>query len=82
MFPLLGTNKVCSPRWRAPKLLHTGTKPPPRRGVTDGDFIRKFLELNPEEAKKILSAGSAAETIGPAEEAQIRRCLDAISMGQ
>ncbi|CAE6456115.1 unnamed protein product [Rhizoctonia solani] len=68
--------------WRAPKLLHTGTKPPPRRGVTDGDFIRKFLELNPEEAKKILSAGSAAETIGPAEEAQIRRCLDAISMGQ
>ncbi|CAE6468853.1 unnamed protein product [Rhizoctonia solani] len=68
--------------WRAPKLLHTGSKPPPRRGVTDGDFIKKFLELDPGQAKNILSAGSAAESIGSTEEAQIRRCLDAISMEQ
>ncbi|KAJ1303394.1 hypothetical protein OPQ81_011586 [Rhizoctonia solani] len=77
-----GLGGVNHAEWRAPKLLHTGSKPPPRRGVTDGDFIKRFLDLAPSEAKKILSAGSAAETIGPAEEAQIRRCLDAISMEQ
>ncbi|KAH7336916.1 CPSF A subunit region-domain-containing protein [Rhizoctonia solani] len=68
--------------WRAPKLLHTGSKPPLRRGVTDGDFIKKFLELDPGQAKNILSAGSAAESIGPTEEAHIRRCFDAVSMEQ
>ncbi|ELU38987.1 CPSF A subunit region domain-containing protein [Rhizoctonia solani AG-1 IA] len=77
-----GLGNIKHPEWRAPKLLHTGTKPPPRRGVTDGDFIKKFLELSSEEAKRILSSGSAAETIGSNEEARIRRCLDAISMEQ
>ncbi|CAE6460238.1 unnamed protein product [Rhizoctonia solani] len=77
-----GLGEINHAEWRAPKHLHTGSKPPPRRGVTDGDFIKKFLELDPGEAKKILSAGSAAESIGPADESQIRRCLDAISMEQ
>ncbi|EUC63468.1 CPSF A subunit region protein [Rhizoctonia solani AG-3 Rhs1AP] len=77
-----GLGDINHAEWRAPKHLHTGSKPPPRRGVTDGDFIKKFLELDPGEAKKILSAGSAAESIGPAEESQIRRCLDAVSMEQ
>ncbi|KAG8742174.1 hypothetical protein FRC10_001930 [Ceratobasidium sp. 414] len=68
--------------WRAPKLLSSSKKPPPRRGVTDGDFIKKFLELDDESARKILSEGSAAERIGPAEEEQIRRCLEALSADQ
>ncbi|CUA72541.1 hypothetical protein RSOLAG22IIIB_04940 [Rhizoctonia solani] len=77
-----GLGDIDHSEWRAPKHLHTGSKPPPRRGVTDGDFIKKFLELDPEEAKKILSAGSAAESIGPSEESQIRACLDAVSTEQ
>ncbi|CAE6415445.1 unnamed protein product [Rhizoctonia solani] len=77
-----GLGDINHAEWRAPKLLHTGVKPPPRRGVTDGDFIKRFLEFDSDEASRILSAGSAAETIGPAEEAQIRRCLDAILMEQ
>ncbi|KAG8731214.1 DNA damage-binding protein 1 [Ceratobasidium sp. 423] len=77
-----GLGSINHAEWRAPKHLHTGSKPPLRRGVTDGDFIKRFLELDPSEAKKILSAGSAAESIGPAEGAQIRRCLDALSMEQ
>ncbi|CAE6406899.1 unnamed protein product [Rhizoctonia solani] len=77
-----GLGDINHSEWRAPKHLHTGSKPPPRRGVTDGDFIKKFLELDPEEAKKILSAGSAAESIGPSEESQIRACLDAVSTEQ
>ncbi|CAE7225587.1 unnamed protein product [Rhizoctonia solani] len=77
-----GLGDISHADWRAPKHLHTGSKPPPRRGVTDGDFIKRFLELEHGEAKKILSSGSAAESIGPADESQIRRCLDAISMEQ
>ncbi|KAG8728375.1 hypothetical protein FRC12_021796 [Ceratobasidium sp. 428] len=68
--------------WRAPKLLSSSKKAPPRRGVTDGDYIKRFLELDDEIAKRILSEGSAAEQIGPAEEEQIRRCLEALSVDQ
>ncbi|KAF8606903.1 hypothetical protein BDV93DRAFT_520522 [Ceratobasidium sp. AG-I] len=68
--------------WRAPKRLSSSVKPPPRRGVTDGDFIKKFLELDDTTAKKVLSEGSAAEKIGTVEEEQIRRCLEALSTDQ
>ncbi|KAG9120684.1 hypothetical protein FRC07_003723 [Ceratobasidium sp. 392] len=66
--------------WRSPKLLSSFKKPPPRRGITDGDYIKKFLELDDESAKKILSEGSAAEQIEPANEERIRRCLEALSV--
>ncbi|KAG8728342.1 hypothetical protein FRC12_021832 [Ceratobasidium sp. 428] len=68
--------------WRAPKLLSSSKKAPPRRGVTDGDYIKRFLELDDDLAKRILSEGSAAEQIGPAEEEQIKRCLEALSVDQ
>lgn len=74
----MGCTETWFYRWRAPKLLHAGVKPPPRRGITDGDFIKSFLEFDPDSAQKILSEGSAAEKIGPAEEEQIRSCLDAL----
>ncbi|QRW06537.1 DNA damage-binding protein [Ceratobasidium sp. AG-Ba] len=74
-----GLGKMRHSEWRAPKLLSASKKPPPRRGVTDGDFIKKFLELDDEHAQKIMSSGSAAEQIGRGDEEQIRRCLEELA---